>query len=184
MLMTYSSLVSLMKLTQYKRHFKIIMFLIFTQESNTNNKISFLDALIDRMLTDLPLPHIKNLLIVPLAPSVSIVSTRPIKREKIIKILISRTKLLSSSRTIVLNELNNIKHTFINNGFPDYIVDTEIKHFINKTEQHIIDNTLNHKQLITLFYKKNYSNYKIDEHIRKNLIQKKVFPADPTKKVR
>ena len=33
----------------------------------------------------------------------------------------------------------------INNGFPNYIIDTEIKHFINKTEQHNIDNILNHK---------------------------------------
>ena len=30
-------------------------------------------------------------------------------------------------------------------GFPNYNVDTEIKHFIYKTEQHNIDNTLNHK---------------------------------------
>ena len=35
--------------------------------------------------------------------------------------------------------------TLINNGFPNYIFDTEIKHFINKTKQHNIDNTLNHK---------------------------------------
>ena len=38
----------------------------------------------------------------------------------------------------------------INNGFPNYMVDTEIKHFIDKTEQNI-DNTLNHKQSINLY---------------------------------
>ena len=53
-----------------------------------------------------------------------------------------------------------------------YIVDTEIKYFINKTE-HDIDNILNHKQSINLYYKNQFhSNYKIDEHISKNLIQK------------
>ena len=36
----------------------------------------------------------------------------------------------------------------INNGFPNYIVATEIKRFINKTEQYKIDNTLNHKLLL------------------------------------
>ena len=51
-------------------------------------------------------------------------------------------------------------------SFPNYIVDTEIKHFINKTEQYNIDNTLNHKQSINLYYKNQFhSNYKIDEHI-------------------
>ena len=65
-------------------------------------------------------------------------------KRTIIKTLISRAKLLSSSRTIFLNELKNIKQTLINNGFPNYIADTEIKQFINKPEQHNIDNNLNH----------------------------------------
>ena len=48
-----------------------------------------------------------------------------------------------------------------------------------------INNILNHKQSINLYYKKQFhSNYKIDKHILKNLIQKNVLPADPTKKVR
>ena len=72
----------------------------------------------------------------------------PYKRT-IIKTLISRAKILSSSRTIFLNKLKNIKQTLITNGFHNYIVDTEIKHFINKTEQHNIDNILNHKQPIS-----------------------------------
>ena len=63
-----------------------------------------------------------------------------------IKSLISWAKLLFSSQTIFLNELKNIKQTLINNGFPDYIVDIEIKHFINKTE-HNKDNILNHKKI-------------------------------------
>ncbi len=58
-------------------------------------------------------------------------------------------KLLSSFWTIFLNELKNIKQTFINNGCPNNIIDTEIKHFIDKTEQHNIDNTLNNQQTFT-----------------------------------
>ena len=109
----------------------------------------------------------------------------PLKKKTIIKTLISRAKLQASSRNIFLNELENIKQTLINNGFLDYIVDTEIKHFIYKTEQHNIDNTLNHKQSINLYYKKQfYRNCKIDEHVLKNLIRKNVLPTDPTKKVR
>ena len=59
-----------------------------------------------------------------------------------------------------------------------------MKQFINKTEQHNIDNTLNHDRSIKLYYKNQfYSNYKIDEHVLKNLIQKNVLPIDPTKKL-
>ena len=106
-------------------------------------------------------------------------------KRTIIKTLISRAKLLSSSYTIFLNELKNINQTLINNGFANYIVDTEIKHFIDKTEQHNIDNTLNHKHSINLYCKNQFhSNYKIDEHILKNLIQKNVLPSNPTKNVR
>ena len=102
-----------------------------------------------------------------------------------IKTLISRAKLLSSSQTIFLNKLKNIKRTLINNGFPNYIVDTEIKYFINKTKQRNIGNTLNHKQSINLYYKNQFhSNYKIDEHILKNLIPKSILSTDLTKKVR
>ena len=61
-------------------------------------------------------------------------------------------------------------------------MDTEIKHFINETEQHNIDNTLNHKQPINLYYKKQFqSNYKIDEHILKKSSHKNVLPTYPTK---
>ena len=85
-------------------------------------------------------------------------ATSFIKRTTI-KTLIFWVKLLSPSRTIFLNELKNIKQTLINNGFSNYIVDTEIKHFINKIEQYNINNTLNHKQSINLYYKNQFHNY-------------------------
>ena len=69
-------------------------------------------------------------------------------------------------------------------GFPNYIVDTEIKPFIIKTEQYNMDNTLNDKQSINLYYQnKFYSNYKIDKHTKKPYPKKNVL-TNPTKKVR
>ena len=66
-----------------------------------------------------------------------------------------------------------MKQTLIDNGFPNYIVDTEIKHFIDKPEQHNIDNTRKHQQSVNLYNRNQFhNNYKIDEHILKNLIQK------------
>ena len=85
------------------------------------------------------------------------ITKTPISRDKL--------RILSSSQTVFLNELKNIKQAHINNGFPNYIVDTALKYFINKTEQHNINNTLNHKQSIYLYYEKQFhSTSNIDEH--------------------
>ena len=129
----------------------------FTQ-ININNKIPFLGVLIDTSnidqfttSTDEKTHHINPC-------TLNFHNECPFRYKRtIIKTLISITKLLSSSQTIFLNELNNIKQTLINNGFPNYIV--EIKHFINKTEQHNIDNILNHKQSINLYKKKKKNNF-------------------------
>ena len=67
----------------------------------------------------------------------------PLEKNHHKKTLISRVKFISSSQTIFLTELENIKQTLIKNGFSNYIVVTEIKHFVNKTEERSIDDTLN-----------------------------------------
>ena len=53
-------------------------------------------------------------------------------KKAIIYNLISRAKLFSSSKTIFYKELENIKQTLINNGFPNYIFDEQIKCTIKK----------------------------------------------------
>ena len=67
----------------------------------------------------------------------------------------------------------------MNNGFLNYIVDTETKQFINKPKQPNIDSNLNHKRSINMYYKKQFHyKYKTDEQILKNLIHKNVLPTD------
>ena len=126
----------------------------FTQEININNKIPFLGVLIDTSNNDrfITFTYKKPTNINPCTLNFQSECSFRYKR-MIIKTFISRAKLLSSSQTIFLNELKNIKRTLINNGFPTYIVDTEIKQFINKPEQPNIDNNQNHKQSINLYYK-------------------------------
>ena len=46
--------------------------------------------------------------------------------------LISRAKLISSSKTIFHKEVENIKQALINDGFPNYIVDEQIKRMVKK----------------------------------------------------
>ena len=53
----------------------------------------------------------------------------------IIHNLISRAKLISSSKTIFYKEVENIKQALINNGFPNYIVDEQIKRMIKNVNQ-------------------------------------------------
>ena len=139
----------------------------FTQKLNKNSKIPFLGVLIDASNIDgFTTPTYKK-------PTYINACTLNLHCEcifrykrTIIKTLISRSKLLYSPWTIFLNERKNIKQTLINNGFPNYIVEKEIKHFINKIEQHNIDNTLNHQQSINLYNKKPFhNNYKTDENI-------------------
>ena len=70
-------------------------------------------------------------------------------------------------------------------GFTTTLLIPKIKQFINKPEKPNIHNNLNNKQSINLSYKNQFhSNYKIDEHILKNLTPKNVLQPIPTKKVR
>ena len=57
------------------------------------------------------------------------------KKKAIINYLISRAKLISSSKTIFYKEIENIKQALINNGFPNYIVDEQIKRMIKNVNQ-------------------------------------------------
>ena len=70
--------------------------------------------------------------------------------------LSSQIQISKNSSWIFLNEFKNIKQAFINNEFPNYIDDKEITHFINKTEQHSIENNL-HKQPINLHNRKQFN---------------------------
>ena len=94
----------------------------FTQEININNKIPFLGVLIDTSNIDrfITSTYKKTTNINPC--TFNFQSECPFRYKRaIIKTLISRAKLLSSSQTIFLNELKNIKQTLINNGFPNCI---------------------------------------------------------------
>ena len=60
----------------------------------------------------------------------------PFKYKKaIINNLISRAKLISSSKIIFYKEIENIKQALINNGFPNYIVEEQIKRTIKNVNQ-------------------------------------------------
>ena len=67
-------------------------------------------------------------------------------KKAIINNLISYAKLISSSKTIFYKELESIKQALINNGFPNYIIDEQIKHMIKNVNQQNKHCTTPHSQ--------------------------------------
>ena len=99
----------------------------------------------------------------------------------------SRAKLISSSKTIFYKEVKNIKQALIDNGFPNYIVDEQIKRMIKNVNQQNKQCTTPPSQqtYIKLFYRNQmHYNYKSDEKIMKTLIHKNILPTDPNKKIK
>ena len=94
------------------------------------------------------------------------------KKKAIINNLISRAKLISSSKTIFYKEVENIKQALINNGFPNYIVDEQIKRMIKNVNQQnkYCTTPPSQQRYIQLFYRNQMRyNYKLDEKILKTL---------------
>ena len=160
----------------------------FTHELNKNNKISFLDVLIDTnnnnnfTTSTYKKPSSNN------SCTLNFKSECPFRYKKaIIHNLISRAKLISSSKTIFYKEVENIKQALINNGFPNYIVDEQIKRMIKNVNQQNKQCTTPSSQqtYIKLFYRNQmHYNYKSNEKILKTLIHKNIFPTDPNKKIK
>ena len=106
-------------------------------------------------------------------------------KKAIINNLISHAKLISSSKTIFYKEVGNIKQALINNGFPNYIVDEQIKRMIKSINQQNKHWTSPPSQqtCIKLFYRNQMHNtYKSDEKISKTLIHRNTLLTDPNKK--
>ena len=169
-------------------HSYIYIYIHFTHELNKNNKISFLDVLIDAnnnnnfTTSTYKKPSSNN------SCTLNFKSECPFRYKKaIIHNLISRAKLISSSKTIFYKEVENIKQALINNGFPNNIVDEQIKCMIKNVNQQNKQCTTPSSQqtYIKLFYRNQmHYNYKSDEKILKTLIHKNILPTDPNKKIK
>ena len=132
------------------------------------------------IITSLP-PLTKNPLVTTPVPSTLKVNAPSDIKKAIIHNLISRAKLISSSKTIFYKEVDNIKQALINNGFPNYIVDEQIKRMIKNVNQQNKQCTTPSSQqtYIKLFYRNQmHYNYKSDEKILKTLIHKNILPTD------
>ena len=138
------------------------------------------------IITSLSLITKTPLVITPVPSTLKVNAPSDIKKA-IIHNLISRAKLISSSKTIFYKEVENIKQALINNGFPNYIVDEQIKCMIKNVNQQNKQCTTPPSQqtYIKLFYRNQmHYNYKSDEKILRILIHRNMPPTDPYKKIK
>ena len=160
----------------------------FTHELNKNNGISFLDVLIDTNNNNNFTTSTYKKTSSNNSFTLNFKSECPFRYKKaIIRNLISRAKLISTSQTIFYKEVENIKQALINNGFPNYIVDEQIKRMIKNVNQQNKQCTTPSSQQTYLkhFYRNQmHYNYKSDEKIMKTLIHKNMLPTDPNKKIK
>ena len=160
--------------------------LTFKYELSVNDKIAFLDVLIessdDTFITSpYKKPTSKN------SPILNFKSECP-ERYKIgvLNNLIHRAKLTSSDSNIFYKALKDIKQTLINNGYPNNFVD---KH-INTTLENLKNNNKNNQQNeeeknITIFYCNQInSNYKQDETCMRRMLKQNISPVEENSKIR
>ena len=84
-------------------------------------------------------------------------------KKAIIKNLINRAKL-TSSKTIFFSELKNIKQTLLNNEFPNYFVDEQIRKTLHNIYHNENTRTLNSPNQNIYYCNQMHQNYKLDEN--------------------
>ena len=78
--------------------------------------------------------------------------------------------------------VENIKEALINNGFPNYIVDEQIKRMIKNVNQQNKHYTQSTNIYQTFYRNQMHYNYISDEKILKALIYRNILPTHPNKK--
>ena len=158
----------------------------FTVELNENNKIPFLDVLVDSNTDQFTTSLYKKPTSLN-SCTLNYKSECP-KRYKtaVVRNLLQRAHLISSSRMLFLKELINIKRTLINNGFPNSLVDHEISVFLaDSSSNSSINPTQPSKKSIDLFYCNQFhQNYNQDESVIKSIIKQCTSPVDPESKIK
>ena len=85
------------------------------------------------------------------------------------KYQIHRVLNISTSKTIFYKELINIKHTLVNNNFPNKLIDQQIKLYLQNIHKN------NNTTRINLYYRNQmHYNYKLDKQAITNIIKRHI----------
>ena len=166
---------------ELKKAFENNSVLSFSCEFSKDNKLPFLDVLVDVhpnnfVTSPYKKPSSKN------SPLLNFVSECPERyKVAVIKNLIYRAKSISSCSSIFHKALCGIKQTLINNGYPNHIVDRQISITLENSR----NNNETNNEIITLFYGSQFhQNYKVEEKSMKNIIKQNISPVDTNKKIK
>ena len=154
-------------------HFEKASVLTFTYELAKQKKLAFLDVLVETKdeTISTSVYHKPT----DAGQCLNFNSECPIRYKlSVIKSYIKRAYSVSSSWDLFNAEITRMKQILVNNGFPNSIVDTEIRTVMNNIRnQHQNQNC----DKIKVFYcNQMNNNYKTDETVIKNIITKNVVP--------
>ena len=140
------------------------------------------------IITSLPLLT-KNPLVITPVPSILKVNAPSDIKKALINYLISRAKLIFSSKTIFYKEVENIKQALINNGFPNYIVDEQIKRMIkndNRQNKHSTTPLPQSTNIYQTFFTVTKCTTIINhmKKILKTLIHRNILPTNPYRNIK
>ena len=160
------------QLKEIKRNFENNSILKFTIEESAENKLPFLDVLIgkekDKFHTKV---YRKNTNLGQCLNAQSECTDR--YKESVIKNYIKRAYKTSSTWKDFDTELNIIKQILVNNNYKNNMIDYQINIFINKINQTKMKES--NKNNILVYYKNQMNgNYKKDEKILKDIINRNV----------
>ena len=146
----------------------------FTFEMNNSSKIPFLDILIDNsnntfktVVYRKPTDH---------GQCLNYESHCPLKYKKsVITNYLHRAFKISNTWSDFHNEIQFIKQMLINNNYPNYLVDCEIKRFLENKLATDPSNEINKTPLKIYYGNQMHKNYKIEERTIKSIINDNII---------
>ena len=154
----------------------------FTHELNINNKLPFLDLLIDNNNDNFNTKVYHK----PTNSGQCLNGNSQCPEKymnSVINSYIHRAYKASSTWENFNSEIQHTKQTLVNNGYSNRLIDEKVKQYL--------DNTFNNQQIktktnhIQVFYKNQmHERYKIDERVIKEIVQNNTKCNDPNKKLK
>ena len=159
---------TLYRLVNYRENHFVLK---FTYEIGLNNKLPFLDVLIDGQSDNYETSvYRKN---TDAGRCLNADSECPQRYKlSVIKSYIRRAHKNCSNWMIFHQEVEKFKQILVNNGYKNIWIDTELRNFLDKINNNV-DNT--NKEIIKVFYKNQMNTaYKTDEKVLKDIIKRNV----------
>ena len=172
----------LKQLLDLKSQFENNSVLKFTYEMNLDNKLPFLDVLVDTSNNVFDTKVYRK----PTSYDTCLnAESECIERYKksVITSYLNRAYKVTKTWKDFHDEIIYVKQTLINNNFSNNIVDTSINRFVESKMKK--QNESDQISTISLFYKAQmHENYKIDERILKDIIGNNITCKDPHQQLR